>query len=336
MRKPRPATARTIVLAALPIILVASCSDSKVAARVDSQAGPGHAAGAVGGTSGFIGRDAPREMAVMRAPAPAAAPLAAKAERARPTSDASSNADAADPLSLGVPMSAADPAGTMIVRHGEASIQVEKLEGAVARIRQTAGQFGGFVGNTSLLAGKEEQKTATLELRIPSAQFDAVVGALNQLGKVETVTVSAEDVSEEYVDLGARLANARRVEARLVEMLGKRTGKLSDVLTVEQELARVRQEAERYEARIRWLEHRASLSSLAVSLHEKAPLIEPPRGNGPILEAFAEAWTRFVAFVAWFIASLGILIPVGAVIGVMIMVTRRLFGGGSPPKVPQV
>jgi hypothetical protein len=213
---------------------------------------------------------------------------------------------------------------------------VEKLEGAVARIRQTAGQFGGFVGNTSLLAGKEEQKTATLELRIPSAQFDAVVGALNQLGKVETVTVSAEDVSEEYVDLGARLANARRVEARLVEMLGKRTGKLSDVLTVEQELSRVRQEAERYEARIRWLEHRASLSSLSVSLHEKAPLIEPPRGNGPILEAFAEAWSRFVAFTAWFIASLGILVPAGAVIGVMILVTRRLFGGGSPPKVPQV
>jgi hypothetical protein len=65
-------------------------------------------------------------------------------------------------------------------------------------------------------------------------------------------------------------------------------------------------------------------------------LIEPPRGNGPILEAFAEAWSRFVAFTAWFIASLGILIPVGAVIGVLILVTRRLFGGGSPPKVPQV
>jgi len=304
MRKPRPATARTIVLAALPIIFVASCSDSKVAARVDAQAG--------------------------------AAPIAAKAERARSTSNVSSNADAADPLSLGTPISAADPAGTMIVRHGEASIQVEKLEGAVARIRQTAGQVGGFVGNTSLLAGKEEQKTATLELRIPSAQFDAVVGALSQLGKVETVTVSAEDVSEEYVDLGARLANARRVEARLVEMLGTRTGKLSDVLTVEQELARVRQEAERYEARIRWLEHRASLSSLSVSLHEKAPLIEPPRGNGPILEAFGEAWTRFVALTAWLIASLGILIPAGAVIGVIIVVTRRLFGGGSPPKVPQV
>jgi hypothetical protein len=214
-------------------------------------------------------------------------------------------------------------------------VQVQAVDAAVTRMRQTAGQFGGFIANTALVTGKEEQRAATLELRVPSAQFDALVGALNQLGKVESVNVSAEDVSEEYVDLGARLANARRVEARLVEMLATRTGKLSDVLTVEQELARVRQEAERYEARIRWLERRATLSSLQVSLHEKIPLIEPPRGHGPIAEAFAEAWTRFVAFVAWFIASLGILIPVGAVISVTVVVVRRILGGGTPPRVPQ-
>jgi hypothetical protein len=330
MRKPRPAATRTIVLAATSFILVASCDKASPPVATESRASV--AADAAVGTSGFVGRDAPREVA---AQAMRVAPAVVGARRAD-VGNAASKTEASEPPSLGMPMPSADPAGTMIVRHGEASIQVEKVEAAVTRIRQTAGQFGGFVGNTSLLTGKEEQKAATLELRIPSAQFDGVVAALNQLGKVETVTVSAEDVSEEYVDLGARLANARRVEARLVEMLANRTGKLSDVLTVEQELARVRQEAERYEARIRWLEHRASLSSLSVSLHEKVPLIEPPRGNGPILEAFAEAWTRFVAFVAWFIAALGILIPAGAVIGVGILVARRLFGGGSPPKVPQV
>ena len=115
-----------------------------------------------------------------------------------------------------------------------------------------------------------------LQLRVPSAQFDGAVAALSQLGKVESVSVNAEDVAEEYVDLGARLANARRVEARLAEMLATRTGKLSDVLTVEQELREVRQEAERYEARMRWLERRATLSSLDVSIHEKLPLIDSP------------------------------------------------------------
>ncbi|HEX7977948.1 MAG TPA: DUF4349 domain-containing protein [Gemmatimonadaceae bacterium] len=335
MRKSSPAAARTIVLSALALGLVASCSDSKVADRaIVAQSNAGRAPEVAGGISAYSANDAPLGIAARAMPAPEA-PVAGKSQRARPASGVSANTGSAD-ISLGTPMSTVDPAGAMIVRHGEASVQVQEVNAAVSRIRQTAGQFGGFVGNTALVTGKDEQRSATLELRVPSAQFDAVVGALNQLGKVETVNVSAEDVSEEYVDLGARLANARRVEARLVEMLATRTGKLSDVLTVEQELARVRQEAERYEARIRWLERRASLSSLSVSLHEKIPLIEPPRGHGPIAEAFAEAWTRFVAFTAWLIASLGILVPAGAVIGVMIMVTRRLFGGGAPPKVPQV
>ena len=140
---------------------------------------------------------------------------------------------------------------------------------------------------------------------------------------------------EEYVDLGARLANARRVEARLAEMLATRTGKLSDVLTVEQELARVRQEAERYEARLRWLERRATLSSLDVTIHEKLPLIDTPSGRGPIAEAFAEAWMRMVGFVAGFIALLGILVPLAVLLLLGALVVRRVIRGGTPPGISQ-
>jgi hypothetical protein len=118
-------------------------------------------------------------------------------------------------------------------------------------------------------------------------------------------------------------------------MLATRTGKLSDVLTVEQELARVRQEAERYEARMRWLDRRATLSSLDVSIHEKLPLIDSPRGRSPILEAFAEAWERMVSFVAWLIAMLGILLPLGALLLLGAVVVRRILRGGTPPSVPQ-
>jgi len=237
--------------------------------------------------------------------------------------------------SLGTPIPSIDPTGAMLVRHGVASIEVKGVDDAVTRMRQTAAQFGGFVANTALRTGKDEQRSAMLQLRIPSGQFDGAVAALSQLGKVESVNVNAEDVAEEYVDLGARLANARRVEARLAELLATRTGKLSDVLTVEQELARVRQEAERYEARMRWLERRATLSSLDVSIHEKLPLIDTPRGRGPILEAFAEAWERMVSFVAWLIALLGILVPLGVLFLLGALVIRRIIRGGTPPGVPQ-
>jgi hypothetical protein len=247
-----------------------------------------------------------------------------------PAPDAkSANAPSDNDITHISPLPSIDVSGAMLVRNGQASVEVKGVDAAVSRVRQTAAQFGGFVANTALRTGKDEQRAATLEIRVPSAQFDALLAALSSVGKVESVTVNAEDVAEEYVDLGARAANARRVEARLIEMLDKRTGKLSDVLTVEQELARVRQEAERYEARIRWLERRATLSSLNVTIHEPVPLIDRQPGPGPLAEALGEAWTRMVGVVAWCIASLGILIPLGVLVGVGVLVARR-FRGWNP------
>lgn len=225
---------------------------------------------------------------------------------------------------VGAPLPpASDPAGAMLVRHGEASVEVRHVDDAVVKIRQTAKQFGGFVANTALRNGKDEQPSASLEIRVPTAQFDGLLGALRALGKVETVTATAEDVGEEYVDLGARAANARRVEARLIEMLAARTGKLSDVLTVEQELARVRQEIERHDARLRWLDRRAALSSLTVTLHEPLALIDRPR-PGPIVEALALAWQRALGVMAWCIASLGLIVPLGVLVALGALLVRRV------------
>ena len=86
---------------------------------------------------------------------------------------------------------------------------------------------------------------------------------------------------------------------------------------------------------MRWLERRATLSSLDVAIHEKLPLIDSPRGRGPILEAFAEAWERMVGFVAWLIAMLGILVPLAVLLLLGAAVVRRYPRRGTPPGVPQ-
>jgi hypothetical protein len=339
MRKSSAGPSSRIIQAAAALLLVSACNSEKtgLADSVSSSQGSagavvGNVATAPASSDGFGARDEARQEKLSIAPqmVPSAAPPASMRERSSAASNVAARAD----VSLGMPMTAIDPAGSMLVRHGRASIEVKTLDEAVTRLRQTASQYGGFVANTALQSGKDEQRSAMLQLRVPSAQFDAAVAALSQLGKLESVNVNAEDMGEEYVDLGARLTNARRVEARLVEMLATRTGKLSDVLTVEQELARVRMEAERYEARMRWLERRASLSSLDVSIHEKLPLIDSPRGRGPIVEAFAEAWERMVGVVAWLIASLGVLVPLGVIVGLGVLVGRRIIRGGTPPGVP--
>jgi hypothetical protein len=149
---------------------------------------------------------------------------------------------------------------------------------------------------------------------VPAERFDEALAGLTPIGKVESVNVSAQDVGEEYVDITARVENAHRLEARLIALLANRTGKLQDVLSVERELARVREEIERYEGRLRYLRTRVATSTLTIAVHERAPIIVPVAGDGPITVAFRQAWRNFVGFVAAVIASLGLLIPLGTLV----------------------
>ena len=199
----------------------------------------------------------------------------------------------------------------MVIRTGQAFVEVQKVDAAVLRIRQLAVQVGGYVANSSVSGGKDQIRQATLEIKIPSAKYDEAVSSLSAIGKVETVNSSAQDVGEEYVDISARVANAKRLEERLINLLANRTGKLDEVLRVERELARVREEIERYEGRLRYLSSRAAMSTLSVTVHEPAPLLGNEPGENPIGAALRRAWENFVGLLAALIASLGILIPLG-------------------------
>jgi hypothetical protein len=205
---------------------------------------------------------------------------------------------------------AADPASRLIIRTGQAGIEVDSLEPALDLLRRTAARIGGFVGNATIQTGRNQVRQATVEIKVPAGRFDDLTDGLRPLGKIEFLNVGAEDVSEEFVDLTARTANARRLEERLLELLATRTGKLQDVLSVERELARVREEIERMEGRLRYLKARTQLSTLSIALHEPPPLVSPTSGRNPLAEALREAWRNFVGLLAAGIASLGYLVPV--------------------------
>ncbi|HKU60225.1 MAG TPA: DUF4349 domain-containing protein [Gemmatimonadales bacterium] len=219
---------------------------------------------------------------------------------------------------------AADPASRLIIRTGQAGIEVDSLEPALDRLRATAARVGGFVGNASIQTGRNQVRQASVEIKVPSSRFDDLTEGLRPLGRVEFLTVGAEDVSEEFVDLTARTANARRMEERLLELLASRTGKLQDVLTVERELARVREEIERMEGRLRYLKTRTELSTLSVALHEPPPLVSPVPGRNPLAQAVREAWQNFVGVLAAGIASLGYLVPVSLLGWGVVIAGRRL------------
>ncbi len=243
----------------------------------------------------------------------AAAPSAVPEARERMAALAASSVSMP---TLGIPSS-------MVIRTGQTSIEVDSLERAVAQVRLLAARVGGYVANTTMQTGRGQLRAATLEVKIPAARFDDGLDGLSVLGKLESVNVNAEDVGEEYTDVTARMTNARRLETRLIELLATRTGKLKDVLDVEQELARVREEIERYEGRLRYLRAHAVLSTMTIYVHEPLPVVGHA-GSSVIGEAFKQAWRNFVALLAACIRGLGIVIPIGVLMTVAWLGAKRL------------
>ena len=238
-----------------------------------------------------------------------ASPVALGAVGGRPASDTQASAQAEE-LETWTRPTGFDTGTRLIVRTGQASIEVDSLETSMAELRQVVQRAGGFVADASIQSGRNQIRSATLELKVPASRFDDLTEGLRPLGRLQFVNVGAEDVSEEFVDLSARVANARRMEERLVEILRTRTGKLQDVLAVEREIARVREEVERMEGRVRFLKASAQLSTLSVNLYEPPPLVATHPGRNVLGEAFKTAWRNFVGVVAGVIASLGFVVPV--------------------------
>jgi hypothetical protein len=204
-----------------------------------------------------------------------------------------------------------DPAAAtaMIIRAGTARLEIDSLETGIALLRALANRVGGYVASSDVQAGRDQPRSAVLQVKVPASRFDDLVNGVGAIGKLERVNVAAEDVGEEYTDVTARVANSRRLEQRLIELIASRTGKLSDVLEIERELARVREEIERMEGRLRYLKAHAAISTLSVTIHEPLPLAGEAGSAGVLAEALRQAWRNGVNFLAALIASLGVVVP---------------------------
>lgn len=250
---------------------------------------------------------AERQLASAR-PRAVYAPAAAQALYADRAADAPP-ARMSDSASAGLPLpGASDVLPNLVIRSGTATMQVDSLDRAIALVHGLARRVGGFIGSSTTQSGRSAVPEATLEIRMPADRFEDAVDGLRPIGKVESVNVTAQDVGEEYVDVQARMANDHRLEARLIELVAQRTGKLSDVLAVEQELARVREEIERYQGRLRYLQTRAAVSTLSLTIHMPIPVVDEG-SPGVMGEAVRNAWRNFITVVAFVIQSLGVIIP---------------------------
>ncbi|MCX7007698.1 MAG: DUF4349 domain-containing protein [Kiritimatiellaeota bacterium] len=158
-------------------------------------------------------------------------------------------------------------ADRMLIWKAWLEVEVWNVSNAVAQATALAQLQGGFVDQTS---GGDET-SARLRLRVPASTLKAAVGALEELGTVTRRNIESEDVTEQYVDVEARLKNKLVLRDRLKQLLDKATG-VKDVLAIETELNRVQADIDSMTARLKTLKGQADLATIEVSFTRKAIL----------------------------------------------------------------
>ena len=147
----------------------------------------------------------------------------------------------------------------MIARSVVLSIVVKDFDAAHASLDGVLARHNGYAAGLNVATPQGAARMLQASLRIPAPQLVAAVAELKALGRVENETQGGEEVTQQHADLVARLKNSRETERRLQDVLRTRTGKVKDVLEVEEEIARVRGEIEQMEAKQQTLEHRVTL-----------------------------------------------------------------------------
>lgn len=211
-----------------------------------------------------------------------------------------------------------------VIYTGSITVRVDDVDAAAARATSIATAAGGFVGGDRRSSNTKDAE-ARLELRVPAERFMKVVDDLAALGRPEHREISAEDVTEQVVDLDARIAT-QQARVNSGRRLLAEAKNLSDLIALENELAKREADLASLEAKKRRLADLTALSTITAVLlgpQAKSPEDEPQTG---FLAGLRGGWKAFVASVQILLTVLGALLPFLVVLGVpvaAIVLVRR-------------
>ena len=224
--------------------------------------------------------------------APGAPPVGAAKEQA---AGGAKNEGAADPAAVN-----AVPPAPMIIYTATLDVIVKDLAAATPEVEKLVAAHKGFVAKSEVKGDAGARRTAVYTIRVPVAGFGALKDGLLALGIAERNVVDTQDVTEEFVDVEARIKNLKEQEAKLNELLKekRKEEKLEDVITVSDRVFLVRGDIERAQGRRNYLQNRVQLSTVNVTLREVKDYKPPtaPTFGTRIRDTFENSWDALVDF----------------------------------------
>jgi len=197
------------------------------------------------------------------------------------------------------------------------------FEDKVGEAHAVANSFGGFVVESFASQGSGKRiAEGSLVFRIPAESYDSALSRLRELGRVESLEESGQDVSKEFVDLNARIRQLRAVEAQLLELL-QRADDVPAALAVQNQLSQVQLDLEQARGRLQYLDNRVAFATISMSMHELS-VVAPQDGGFKIVDAWATAGSAFLTVVGWLFIGIAVAAPVLILLGLGILVGREV------------
>lgn len=192
-------------------------------------------------------------------------------------------------------------------------VSSDNVQRTVASIMAQASALGGGVASSNVNYGSPgdpgDQGYAVLVVKVPPQAIDRLLAGLDDTGTVQSINQSAQDVTEQLIDLDVRITNARQSVANVRGFMD-RAENLSELVALEGELTRRQTELERLEAQQRNLSERVALSTMTIEVVPTASIPEPiDEDSDTISDAFRQGWDAFAGFVFGIGFVLAVLLP---------------------------
>jgi len=223
----------------------------------------------------------------------------------------------------------------MIIKTGSLSVEVDKYDETEIRISEIVKRYNGFIANSKSSQNSSGNKSGTITVKVPADKFDALISDVSKAGKVMNQNIQANDVTEEYVDLEARVKTQKELEQRLLKLLNEKATRLSDVIEVEEKLASVRQKIESVEGRMKLLKSQSDLSTLIINVYEPS-MISTSSGGGFFYElgqAIKKGLSGFTNVLAVSITILIAIIPILFIAYIIFWIFRKIIRNRKAKRV---
>jgi Domain of unknown function (DUF4349)/Putative zinc-finger len=160
-------------------------------------------------------------------------------------------------------------ANRKLIRNASVELEIVSFDDALKKITAFASEERGYVATTDSQKQANGKLRGNVVVKVLPENLDRFLQKLRGLGELKNQTLGTEDVTKAYFDTDARLKNAHVMEQRLIDMLNTKTGKVSDLLQVEKELGRVREEIEKMQGDLKYWDSQVQLATVTISLAEK-------------------------------------------------------------------